>query len=349
MVSSILLSILADGLLRAGLDLRDDREAIAGGSPGEDRAVSPLLLPIRKEATLRMCIADCWFLCLLGGKRFRLPASRAQSPLAFSLRRDSSDDGSESIQPSGPCAFRATTFPALKRGERVWQGEGAGGPEQTVRFAGPALTPSTSTAPPSRHSRSIEAEKVRVKPRVRWPSKMNSGFCRSGWRDRVVVGHQKVMVGIASRVARCGSAIPLADRVDDQHPQPQRRRFAPISTERSSCTCRRKDLGDRFTAKPGGCAGWSRLEGQHTVNAVAEAELRIAKAADALGHCVLGNTAGGDDQKVEPWSFEPQRLDELEDAEIGVESFFSTVPSWRRRCCGAGATAATLSSSGRGP
>ena len=46
-----LLSIRADGLLRAGLDLRDDREAIARGSLGEDRAVSSLFL--LEESLLR--------------------------------------------------------------------------------------------------------------------------------------------------------------------------------------------------------------------------------------------------------------------------------------------------------
>ena len=46
-----LLPVRADGLLRAGLDLRDDREAIARGSPGEDRAVSSLFL--LEESLLR--------------------------------------------------------------------------------------------------------------------------------------------------------------------------------------------------------------------------------------------------------------------------------------------------------
>src|SRR5262249_52475226 len=39
-----LLPIPTDGLLRAGLDLRDDREAMARGSLGEDRAISSLFL-----------------------------------------------------------------------------------------------------------------------------------------------------------------------------------------------------------------------------------------------------------------------------------------------------------------
>ena len=36
------LAIVADHLLPAGLDLRDDREAVARGSLGKDRAVPPL-------------------------------------------------------------------------------------------------------------------------------------------------------------------------------------------------------------------------------------------------------------------------------------------------------------------
>src|SRR5438477_11540837 len=38
-----LLPILADGVLSAGLDLRDDREAITRGGVGKDRAISSLL------------------------------------------------------------------------------------------------------------------------------------------------------------------------------------------------------------------------------------------------------------------------------------------------------------------
>ena len=51
MVSSIFFPYARIVSSRAGLDLRDDREAVARGSPGEDRAVSSLFL--LEESLLR--------------------------------------------------------------------------------------------------------------------------------------------------------------------------------------------------------------------------------------------------------------------------------------------------------